>query len=651
MNRKPDEAVNQNETPTEKALRASELSYRRLFESAKDGILILNADTGRIDDVNPFLFNLLGFSRSEMLGKTVGDLSPFKDIESNRIMLERLQRDGYVRYEDLPLETIDGRKIAVEFVSNVYQANVYQAGDRKVIQCNVRDITERKAAEKERFRLAAIIEYSDEAIVSKSASGIIIGWNHGAEKLYGYTAEEIIGRSVAILFPPDHYQEYLRLMKEIRSGKTVPSFDTVRIRKDGTLVDVSVGIIPIETVEGEVVGASKHSHDIGRIKKLEAQFIEAQKMEVIGRLAGGIAHDFNNILSIIIGYSDMLSSELNPESPAEGYVEEIRRAAERATALTRQLLVFSRKQTIEMVALDLNEVVSDMQNMLGRLVDENIELTIALGKLDGRIKADSGYVGQVVMNLVVNARDAMPFGGKLMISTHKVILDDQFALTHAFAIAGDYVQLSITDTGSGMSTEVKARLFEAFFTTKPKGQGTGLGLGTCQTIVKQSGGFIEVLSAVDRGTTFNVYFPLIDLPLEALVPTVKAKSHPVGTETLLLVEDEPSVRHLACSILRSQGYNVLSAKNGQEGLHVANEHKGETIRLVITDVIMPHMGGKVMADWLKALYPELKILYTTGYTNDAISQQGLDGSSVALLSKPYTPAALTRKVREMLDEK
>jgi two-component system, cell cycle sensor histidine kinase and response regulator CckA len=281
---------------SEQALRASEVSYRRLFEAAKDGILILDADTGRIDDVNPFLFKLLGFSRDEMLGKTVGELSPFKDIESNKVMLERLQKDRYVRYEDLPLETRDGRKIAVEFISNVYQA-----GDRNVIQCNVRDITERKAAEKERSRLAAIIEYSADAIVSTTANGIVIGWNRGAEQQYGYTAEEMIGRSISILSPADHQEEYLRITKKVRTGEAVPSFDTVRRRKDGTLIKVSVSITPIEAHDGEAVTVTKHSHDITRIKKLEAQFIEAQKMEVIGHLASGVAHDFNNILAIIVG--------------------------------------------------------------------------------------------------------------------------------------------------------------------------------------------------------------------------------------------------------------------------------------------------------------------------------------------------------------
>jgi two-component system cell cycle sensor histidine kinase/response regulator CckA len=639
---------NRNETDnaaqTEQALRASELSYRRLFEAAKDGILILDVDTGRITDVNPFLFKLLGFSRAEMIGQTVGELSPFKDIESNQIMLERLQKDGYVRYEDLPLETRDGRRLDVEFVSNVYQA-----GDKNVIQCNVRDITERKAAEKERSRLAAIIEYSDEAIVTKSANGIIIGWNRGAERLYGYTAEEIIGRSVSILFPPDRYPEYLKIMKVVRSGKTVSSFDTVRRRKDGTLITVSVGITPIETLDGEVVATSKISHDVTRIKKLEAQIIEAQKMEVIGQLASGVAHDFNNILSVIIGYSDLVKSTFESNSVAQEYIDEIRHAADCAAGLTRQLLVFSRKQSVLPVVLDLDAVVKDMEKMLRRLIDENIALTIVPGKDSGRIKADFGYVGQVLMNLVVNARDAMPDGGKLTIATKHVTLDEHYAATHTGVTPGDFVMLSVSDTGTGMTEEVKAHLFEAFFTTKPKGKGTGLGLATCQTIVQQSAGHIGVYSEVGKGTTFKVYFPRVEQPMDMPAKPLEMSPFQRGTETLLLVEDDASVRHLACTVLEAQGYKVLRANNGQDALRVAREHKESPIRLVVTDVIMPLMGGKAMAEWLKVLYPNLKILFTSGYTDDAITHHGVLEAGVEFLSKPYTPAAIARKVREMLD--
>jgi PAS domain S-box-containing protein len=529
---------------TDKAILASELTYRRLFEAAQDGILILDVDSGRITDVNPFLTNLLGFSHTEMVGQTVGELSPFKDIWQNKIVLEQLQKDGYVRYENLPLETRHGRHIAVEFVSNVYEA-----GDKKVIQCNIRDITERKQAE---------------------------------ERLRALNAE-----------------------------------------------------------------LARHAD---QTRLLEAQFIEAQKMEVVGQLAGGVAHDFNNILAVIIGYCNLITSELGPDSPLRTYAEEIQHAADRAVGLTRQLLIFSRKQTVQPAVLDLNTVVKDLDKMLLRLIDEHIELTVEPNKQIGHVNADAGYIGQVLMNLVVNARDAMPNGGRLTITTGNVTLDEKQAGALPGAKPGDYVMISVSDTGTGMTDDVKAHLFEAFFTTKPSGKGTGLGLATCQTIVKQSGGCIEVHSELGKGTTFKIYFPRVKPPLESDTHFIKAGPVPRGTETVLVVEDEPAVRHLAAELLEAQGYTVLRAANGQDALHVVREHQGSPIRLVITDIVMPLMGGKVMAEWLKTTYPDLKILFTSGYTEEVIAQTGTPDAGMQFLAKPYTPATLGRKVREMLDK-
>jgi signal transduction histidine kinase len=395
--------------------------------------------------------------------------------------------------------------------------------------------------------------------------------------------------------------------------------------------------------------AIKEVEERAERRRLEAQFIEAQKMEVVGQLAGGVAHDFNNIIAIIMGYGDLMMQKLGPDNALKSNLEAIRMAAERAAGLTRQLLVFSRKETVQPVVLDLNEVVSGMEKMLLRLIDENIELTFTLGTDTGRLKADSGYLGQVLMNLVVNARDAMPRGGKLTVETSNVILDEHYAQLHAGASPGNYVMLSVCDTGTGMSEEVKARLFEAFFTTKPKGKGTGLGLVTCQTIVQQSGGHMDVASEVGRGTTFKVYFPRVDLPLDAETHPLQKGPLPRGTEAVLVVEDEPAVRELARTVLENQGYEVLTASNGQDGLRVAREHKGSPLRLVVTDVIMPQMSGKVMAEWLKSSYPDVKILFTSGYTADAITQHGVLEPEVEFLPKPYTPATLVRKVREMLD--
>jgi len=386
-------------------------------------------------------------------------------------------------------------------------------------------------------------------------------------------------------------------------------------------------------------------------RQMERQFIEAQKMEVIGQLASGVAHDFNNILAVIMGYSDLMLPMLAPDHDLRGYVETIRSSAERASGLTRQLLIFSRDQQVQLVVLDINEVVKDLNKMLGRLINENIEMTVLPSTQLGRVRADSGYVGQVLMNLVVNARDAMPNGGKLIIATNNATLDEKYARTHPGAVPGEYVMLGVSDTGTGMTEEVKARMFEAFFTTKPKGKGTGLGLATCQTIIQQSGGHIEVESELGHGTTFKIFFPRVDQTLEVAAKATPSVALPHGTETLLVVEDEPALRHLAQRVLEAQGYKVLSATNGHEALHIVRDHKGSPIDLVVTDVVMPIMSGKVMAEWLKAANTDLKILFTSGYTSEIIECQGWFATGVDFLPKPYTPSTLACKIREMLDLK
>jgi signal transduction histidine kinase len=383
-------------------------------------------------------------------------------------------------------------------------------------------------------------------------------------------------------------------------------------------------------------------------RQIEKQFIEAQKMEVIGQLAAGVAHDFNNILAIIMGYSDLMTLKIAPDNEFKSYLETIRSSGERAASLTRQLLIFSRKQTVQLVVLDINEVLKDLDKMLRRIIDETIELTILPGARLGRVKADSGYVGQVLMNLTVNARDAMPNGGKITIATSNATLDENDARAQTGAIPGDYVMFSVSDTGTGMTEEVKARMFEAFFTTKPKGKGTGLGLATCQTIVQQSRGHIAVQSELGQGTTFKIYFPRVDQPLD-VTGRPRTGSAPRGTETLLVVEDEPTLRQLARSVLELQGYKVLSANNGQDALQTVRDHTGAPIRLVITDVVMPQMGGKVMAEWLKTANPDLKILFTSGYMDDVVTQEGVLAEGVEFLPKPYAPTTLACKVREMLD--
>ena len=617
-----------------------------IMESTND--LVSSCDAhGLITYLNRAGRRMLGIGEDEDLSAVpVKQFHPPASAELiASIALPAADRDGHWNGET-ELLARDGRRIpALQTIIAHKVAN----GQIEYFSTTCRDITERKRAEESNVRLAAIVESSDDAIIGERLDGIITSWNKGAEKIFGFSAEEMMGTSIMRLIPADRTDDENQIVEKIKRCETVGHFETLRQTKDGRLVDVSVTASPIKDATGKIIGASKILRDITGRRKLEAQFIESQKMEAVGQLAGGVAHDFNNILSVILGYGDLITADLEPDSPLREHAEEIRIAAERAAALTRQLLIFSRKQKVQSFVLDLNGTVKDLDKMLRRLIGENIEITVVPGKEVGRIKADSGYIGQMLMNLAVNARDAMPNGGKLTIATNNVTLDENYALTHIGIIPGDYVMLTVSDTGTGMTKEVKARLFEALFTTKPAGKGTGLGLATCQTIVQQSGGHIDVESEMGKGTTFKIYFPRVDKPLDDAAGPIEAGPLPRGTETLLVVEDEPSVRHVAWKVLETLGYHVLRANNGRDGLHLAREHKGSQIRLVVTDVIMPLMGGKVMADWLKTSYPEIKILFTSGYTDDALAQHGVLEPGVAFLSKPYASATLARKVRTMLD--
>jgi PAS domain S-box-containing protein len=512
------------------------------------------------------------------------------------------------------------------------------------------DITDRTKAEEQRSSLAAIIDYADDAIVTKAPDGTVISWNYGAERLYGYTAEEMIGQPVARLYPPERLLHGREVMKQVRRGERVGSFETVRQRKDGSLIDVAVSLAPIVSRFGQITGASSIAHDITKVKRLEEQYRQAQKMEAIGTLASGAAHDFNNLLTIINGYADVLISHLKPDDPMRESLAEIHKVVERAGTLTRQLLAFSRQQVPESRVLDLNSVVADTEKMLRRLIGEDILLTAVLDPSLRSVKADPGQLQQVLVNLSVNARDAMPQGGRLTIETCSVALDEAYSEIHPDVQPGEYVMLAVSDTGSGMDPHTKARIFEPFFTTKGPGKGTGLGLAVVHGIVKQSGGHVEVYSEVDKGTTFKVYLPAVKDGLPAGSSFHGLHTMPKGNETVLLAEDEDAVRTLACHVLRSCGYVVLEASDGQEALRVAQKHKGP-INLLLSDVIMPHLSGRQLVERMAAVKPVMKLLFFSGYTDDAMVRHGVLDTDYAFLNKPFTPAALAQKVRDVLDEK
>jgi signal transduction histidine kinase/CheY-like chemotaxis protein len=401
--------------------------------------------------------------------------------------------------------------------------------------------------------------------------------------------------------------------------------------------------------EGPVRVVVAHENITER-KKLEEQLIQSQKMETVGKLAGGIAHEFNSILTAILGQSELLLGDLPPGSPLIQNAAEIGKAANRAATLTRQLLAFGRKQFLQPEALDLNRIIADMESVFQHLMGADVDTQIVPAIDLREVKADAGQIEQVIMNMVINARDAMPNGGKLTLETANVSFDADSLGRYPELKPGDYVMLAITDTGTGMSEAVKARVFEPFFTTKGVGEGTGLGLSTCYGIVKQSGGHISVYSEQGRGTTFKIYLPQVEAPAKISLPRPDAPDLPSGTETILLVEDDPALREMAGTLLRRLGYTVLTAGNGVEALSLRHERSNGHIDLLFTDVVMPHMSGKELADRVRALYPQMKILFTSAYTENAIVHQGVLDKGVALLQKPFTPSALAHKLREVLDQ-
>jgi PAS domain S-box-containing protein len=896
LDREVREAENRKaRTMADTALRASELRYRRLFEAAQDGVLIVDAASRQILDVNPFLANLLGYRQEDLVGKELWQIGLFHDIEANKAAFRTLQEVGYVRYDDYPLLAKDGRQIDAEFVSNTYDVN----GVRK-IQCNIRDITVQKravhalAASEERYRtlmaamtaivwnmpasgdfeteqpgwtaftgqtfdelrgngwlkaihpedrqntakvwtaayteridykvehrlrradgayrqmavrampifeasgavrewvgvhtdmtdqrraeeavraseerFRAFMDHSPAAADIKDAEGRLLyvnaAWRRqfapepidwqgktnydywpretadlfglsdlrclaenaaieveeaaytasheeriflvmkvpfldgglrriggmawditdrvhaeaalrlrdraiqaatqgititdagqadnpviyvspSFERITGYKPEQVLGRNLRFLQGPDTDPAVVaRLRAAVAAGEPC-SVEFRNYRNDGTPFWNALSISPVRDAAGHLTHFVGVQADVTGRRDLEEQFRQAQKMEAFGQLAGGVAHDFNNLLTIINGYGDIVLRGLAPDDKLRGFVKEIIIAGERSAALTAQLLAFSRKQVVVLKVLDLNTVVLDTEKMLRRIIGEDIDLVTSLAEDTGAVRADSGQLEQVLLNLAVNARDAMPQGGKLTIETKNVELGNGQAKLHLDARPGSYVLLAASDTGCGMTEEVKKRIFEPFFTTKGVGGGTGLGLATVFGIVSQADGHVEVFSEVNVGTSFKIYLPRLN-------KAVKPRSHshmdtiPRGTESILLVEDEVGLRGLLHQVLNACGYAVSAAASGIKALQLAQEHIG-LFDLIVTDVVMPGMSGRQMVEQLVARYPKAKVIYMSGYTDDAVIRHGILHEQAPYLQKPFSPAKLAIKVREVLD--
>jgi PAS domain S-box-containing protein len=507
---------------------------------------------------------------------------------------------------------------------------------------------ERKRTE---ARLSAIVRAALDAHVMMDARGLITGWNPQAEAVFGWAAAEVMGRPLAdVVVPPALREAHWTGLRHFVATGAGPilnqQLELTAVRKDGREFPVELAVAPIRV--GDEWSFSAFLRDITERKHLQQQLIQSQKMEAVGRLAGGVAHDFNNLLTAIFGYAELLAEELPADSPALKDVEEIRKASQRAAGLTRQLLAFSRQQVLQPIVLNPNDLVEDVEKMLRRLIGEDVQLRTTLAKDVGNVRADPGQLEQVIMNLVVNARDAMPTGGKVTIETQNAELSEAYAEGHLPVVPGAYVMLAVSDTGIGMDAQTRGRIFEPFFTTKDKGKGTGLGLSTVYGIVKQSGGYIWAYSEPGRGTTFKVYLPHVDAPIEAVAPPPQPGGTLAGTETVLLAEDDELLRPLARGLLHKLGYTVLDAGSAEEALALARAH-ADPIHLLVADVVMPGESGRQLARRLAELRPDMRVLYTSGYTDDAIVHHGMLEPGLNYLQKPFTPAALARKVREVLD--
>ena len=631
----------------EKVFRGSERKYRRFFEAAKDGILILDAKTGQITDVNPFLVNLLGYSYSELLGMRLWEIGPFKDIKESKRALVELQEKDYIRYESLPLETKDGRSIPVEFVSNVYGLSK----GKKVIQCNIRDITKRKEGEDALRRSVEEYRFFFQSNLAgnyvATPDGKIIACNSAFATMFGFTSiEAALELNIASLYPDSRdRQVFVDLVKNHRH---VEHTSRELRRPDGSPVYVIENAIGKFKKLGELTEILGYLIDETEHRKNEQQLRQALKMEAVGQLAGGISHDFNNLLGVINGYSEILLGNPEFDEVTRRRLGEILHAGQRAASLTRQLLAFSRKQILQPKVLSLNLVFEGIDNMLRRVIGEQIEVRALLDPNLEAVKADPTQMEQVLLNFCVNARDAMPDGGRITIETANVEVDETFAALHYPMKPGRYARLAVSDTGIGMEKNTLGHIFEPFFTTKGPEKGTGLGLATVYGIVKQSGGYVWAHSEPRQGSTFSVYLPTVGEKTEPREHQSKGRETMRGSETILLVEDAALLRAMTRQLLEERGYTVLEAGDGNEALEIAGGYEA-TIALLLTDVVLPKISGSSLAESLLQLRPNIKVLYVSGYANVGIIDSDVLKPGTALLQKPFAVEELAKKVRQVLD--
>ena len=656
MNQSAFDPTGKGESPQRKV--AETLLSQSIMAAIPDAIVAVNQQ-GVIVQVNAQTEAMFAYTRDELIGQKIEMLVPERQHQQHNQHREHFHQQPKIRRMGSGLDLSGRRRDGSEFPVEISLSPI-STGDGMMVLSVIRDISDRKRIEEElrraheelnqrknrelrdyQNRLALIVDSSQDAIIGKNLDGIITHCNKGAERMYGYTAQEMIGNSISMLCPKDRADEILSILEKIRRGERVEYFESVRLTKDGRHLNVSISVSPIQDSDGKIVGASAIARDVSAQKKIEDQLRQSQKMEAVGRLAGGVAHDFNNLLGIITACSELLRGRVNEES-AE-YVDNISEAAKRGASLTRQLLAFSRKQPSQLRVLDLNERLKEVSKLLHPLMGDDVEIVLLRKSKSAIVEADAGQLDQIVLNLAVNARDAMPRGGKLILETSVADFDEAFVRQHPSMAAGRYVMLAISDNGSGMDEATVSRIFEPFFTTKEMGKGTGLGLATVYGIVKQSGGHIWVYSEPGRGTTFKIYLPCADDKL-GIAPKTQAEMLPGRRDgtTVLLAEDDAIMRKLTRKMLEEHGYKVLEADNGKAALElIASDHV--SVDLTLTDVVMKEMSGPELVLRLLDSHPQMKVVYMSGYTGELIANQGLN-TGIRLLEKPFTRASLLNTI-------
>ena len=630
------------------ALQRSEEYYRSLIENALDIITVVDAD-GIVRYGSPSFERVLGYPQGALTGTNILHVVHPEDTDHFRAMLEiGTKNPGSTQSFECRLRHRNGNWRVIEAIGKRFEQDTAVNG----FVLNSRDITERKRAEEQLRQanetLRAVIETSPLAIYALDLDGQVKSWNSAAQRIFGYSEDEVINRRLPIVAVEDE-EAFLVRLGEAADGQLLVGHEERRYKKSGDPIEVSIWNAQLRDATGAVTGIVEAVADNSERKRLEEQFRQAQKMEAVGRLAGGIAHDFNNLLTVITGYCQMLIEHIPREDPMSEDMFQVLKAADRATTLTKQLLAFSRRQMFQPKVIDLRTLIADMDHILKRLVGENIKLVTTADADLKPVRVDPGHLEQVIVNLVVNARDAMPSGGTVHITMTNVEVNSSVSHQHINLTPGSYVLLEVIDTGVGIDEETKAHLFEPFFTTKEKGRGTGLGLSTSYGIVKQNRGEILVRSEPGAGSTFSIYLPVaVKQEVDPIEQPASERHAFRGAETVLVAEDEDGVRTVVTEMLRKQGYSVVTAPGGAAAIETAR--KMTTVDLLISDVIMPGMNGPELAQNLRALRPDLRVLYVSGYTDSAIAREGELEPGTAFLHKPFTPDQLARKVREILDQ-